>query len=92
VLEGEEEIRPTRLPNWLTGETVAVPPTSSVLLTLPPQGLSLDDLEKDLIRQALERTNYNKTQAAKLLGLSYDAFRYQVKKFGASGDAGSCEM
>jgi transcriptional regulator with GAF, ATPase, and Fis domain len=32
--------------------------------------------------QALERTHHNKTQAAKLLSLSYDAFRYQVKKFG----------
>ena len=49
---------------------------------LPEEGLSLDDLEKNLIGQALERTHGNKTSAAKLLGMSYDALRYQVKKLG----------
>ncbi|HUI44697.1 MAG TPA: sigma-54 dependent transcriptional regulator [Nitrospirota bacterium] len=82
VLEGAEEILPEHLPNWLTGKAGITPPSSGGRLSLPAQGLSLDDLEKDLIVQALERTNNNKTQAAKLLNLSYDAFRYQVKKFG----------
>ncbi len=49
---------------------------------LPNGGLSLDDLEKDLISQALERAGNNKTEAAKLLGISYDSLRYQVKKYG----------
>jgi len=49
---------------------------------LPEEGISLDDLEKDLIEQALEKTNHNKTRAAKLLNVSYDSFRYQLKKFG----------
>ena len=39
-------------------------------------------VEKSLIIQALERTNNNKAQAAKLLNISYDTLRYQVKKFG----------
>jgi DNA-binding protein Fis len=30
----------------------------------------------------MERTAGNKTRAAKLLGVSYDSFRYQLKKFG----------
>jgi DNA-binding NtrC family response regulator len=82
VLEGAEEIVPEHLPNWLTSRAgiTAHAPDGRVLL--PAEGLSLDDLEKELIFQALERTNKNKTQAAKLLGLSYDAFRYQVKKLG----------
>ncbi len=83
VLEGAEEILPEHLPNWLTSKTgIATPASASGRISLPTQGLSLDDLEKDLIVQALERTNNNKTQAAKLLNLSYDTFRYQVKKFG----------
>ena len=49
---------------------------------LPENGISLDDLEKDLILQALERAKNNKTLAAKLLNISYDSFRYQIKKFG----------
>ena len=44
--------------------------------------MSLDDFEKDLIIQALEMTGRNKTKAAKLLHVSYDSFRYQLKKFG----------
>ena len=49
---------------------------------LPDAGLSLEELEKDLIRQALEKTGFNKTLAAKRLNISYDSLRYQVKKFG----------
>jgi DNA-binding NtrC family response regulator len=82
VLEGAEEILPEHLPDWLTKKAVIAAPAANERTALPAQGLSLEELEKDLILQALERTSYNKTQAAKLLNLSYDAFRYQVKKFG----------
>ncbi len=82
VLEGAEEIVPEHLPNWLTSSAGITTHSPEGRVSLPAQGISLDDLEKDLIVQALDRTNKNKTQAAKLLGLSYDAFRYQVKKLG----------
>lgn len=84
VLEGAEEILPEHLPIWLTSQTgsCTANPGLSARFELPEQGISFDALEKDLIVQALQRTHHNKTQAAKLLGLSYDAFRYQVKKFG----------
>ncbi|MDA8098965.1 MAG: sigma-54 dependent transcriptional regulator [Nitrospiraceae bacterium] len=87
VLEGAEEILPEHLPSWLTqkAEAPAEPPQGEDRggkILLPAKGLSLEELEKDLIVQALDRTHHNKTQAAKLLDLSYDAFRYQVKKFG----------
>jgi DNA-binding NtrC family response regulator len=82
VLESADEILPEHLPAWLTGSTGTMARASDGKVALPPQGISLDDLEKDLIVQALERTKNNKAQAAKLLNLSYDAFRYQVKKFG----------
>jgi len=79
VLEGAEEILPEHLPVWLTCQTGS---GSAARFELPEQGISIDALEKDLLIQALQRARHNKTQAAKLLGLSYDAFRYQVKKFG----------
>jgi len=82
VLESADEILPEHLPNWLTGSAGPMAHSSDGKVALPAQGISLDDLEKDLIVQALERTKNNKAQAAKLLNLSYDAFRYQVKKFG----------
>ena len=40
------------------------------------------DGEKDLIIQALDKANNNKTQAAKLLNMSYDALRSHLKKYG----------
>ena len=39
-------------------------------------------MEKNLIVQALKKAGQNKTLAAKLLGITYDSLRYQVKKFG----------
>ncbi|HEC29595.1 MAG TPA: sigma-54-dependent Fis family transcriptional regulator [Gammaproteobacteria bacterium] len=42
----------------------------------------LDEQAKQAILKALERTRYNKTAAAKLLGISFRAFRYRLKKLG----------
>ena len=56
--------------------------SSNGSFVLPDSGISLDELEKDLILQALEKADNNKTQAAKLLNISYDSLRYQLKKFG----------
>lgn len=51
---------------------------------LPEYGLSLIDVEKKLIMEALSRTSGNQSQAARLVGLSFDTFRYRVKKYGIS--------
>jgi len=49
---------------------------------LPEDGLSLDQLERELVMQALQRTGWNHTKAAALLGLNRDQIRYRVEKFG----------
>ncbi|MFH1726306.1 MAG: helix-turn-helix domain-containing protein, partial [Elusimicrobiota bacterium] len=49
---------------------------------LPEGGIRLADVEKSLVRQALERTGGNQVNAAKLLGVERDALRRRVKKFG----------
>jgi DNA-binding NtrC family response regulator len=82
VLEIADEILPKHLPSWLIGPSSASSPAPDGKFTLPESGISLDDVEKDLILQALERTKNNKAQAAKLLRISYDTLRYQVKKYG----------
>jgi two-component system response regulator PilR (NtrC family) len=51
----------------------------------PPNGISslgtqLEDIEREAIVKALEKTRYNKTAAAKLLGISFRALRYRIKK------------
>ena len=47
-----------------------------------PLGSMLDDVEKNAIRKALEQTRYNKTAAAKLLGMTFRQLRYRIKKLG----------
>jgi DNA-binding NtrC family response regulator len=54
---------------------------------IPPGGLSLEKLEDDLVRQALEKARYNQTRAAQLLGISRDSLRYRMKKTGLMGGA-----
>ena len=48
---------------------------------LPADGLDFAALERDLVRQALERAGGNQTQAAKLLRMTRDQIRYRVEKF-----------
>jgi DNA-binding NtrC family response regulator len=83
VLESCETVLPEHLPKEiLYPKGIEIKATAGSGFTLPDAGLSLDDVEKTFILQALERSAGNKTQAAKLLGVTYDSLRYQIKKFG----------
>ena len=42
----------------------------------------LEGIERDLVAQALQRTGWNQTRAAALLGLNRDQIRYRIEKFG----------
>ena len=57
-------------------------PRGSGGFPLPEGGVELDGLEKDLVRQALERSGGNQQQAGRLLGISRDALRRRIEKFG----------
>jgi len=82
VLESEDVIKPKHLPKWIFGESITTNRPHAEKFILPDTGISLEDVEKDLIIQALEKANNNRAQAAKLLHISYDTLRYQVKKYG----------
>ncbi len=45
-------------------------------------GEQVEDVQRQVIVDALEKTRYNKTAAAKLLGLSFRQLRYRIKKLG----------
>ena len=49
---------------------------------LPAEGVNLEDVERQLLTQALERARGNQTQAAQLLGINRDQVRYRIEKFG----------
>jgi DNA-binding NtrC family response regulator len=61
------------------GSGVPVSNTSGPLL---PAGMTLEQYEDEIIKEALRRANGNKSQAARLLGLSRNAFRYRLSKLG----------
>jgi len=48
---------------------------------LPPSGVNIEELERSLVMQALERSQWNQTKAAALLGLNRDQIRYRIEKF-----------
>jgi two-component system, NtrC family, response regulator PilR len=54
----------------------------AVVETSAALGDQLEYMEREAIIKALEQTRYNKTAAAKLLGMSFRALRYRVKKLG----------
>jgi DNA-binding NtrC family response regulator len=50
-------------------------------VSLPAAGINLEELERSLVVQALERSQWNQTRAATLLGLNRDQIRYRIEKF-----------
>src|SRR5215471_6950020 len=84
ILEDENEITLKYLPRGLTGDSRTGDATSESPATdnvqLPAGGISLDDVEMSLVRQALQRSGGNQTKAAELLDISRDQLRYRMKK------------
>jgi DNA-binding NtrC family response regulator len=66
-------------PDEFTTLTRTVTPTQ---FRLPAEGVNLDEVERQLLTQALERAGGNQTQAAQLLGINRDQVRYRIEKFG----------
>ena len=51
-----------------------------------PEGMTLEQWEDEMIRESLRRANGNKSQAARLLGLSRNALRYRLSKIGIADE------
>jgi len=69
----------------LTAAEFPVASASGTRLTeaveLPATGIDLEQLERSLVVQSLERSGWNQTRAAGLLGLNRDQIRYRIEKF-----------
>ncbi|HLY10917.1 MAG TPA: sigma-54 dependent transcriptional regulator [Planctomycetota bacterium] len=77
------EIREEDLRFWEMGGS----PVRRHTVELPPEGVLLEDVEKELVTQALDRTSGNQTQAAALLGISRFRLRCRMKRHGLSARA-----
>jgi two-component system, NtrC family, response regulator PilR len=79
TLTTEGEIRATDIQLRPPPGAISAPANSSATHAL---GDHLEDIERDAIIKALEQTRFNKTAAAKMLGMSFRALRYRIKKLG----------
>lgn len=53
-------------------------------IDIPDEGINYEELEKELLKKALIKSNYVIAKAARLLGMSYKTFWYRLEKFGLS--------
>jgi transcriptional regulator with GAF, ATPase, and Fis domain len=74
-------IRTEHLPVIMPREPIAAPGQAPAA-TLPPGGLNLEDIERSLVVKALTQARYNKTRAAKLLGLTRAQLYSRIEKYG----------
>ncbi|HJV36867.1 sigma-54 dependent transcriptional regulator [Geomonas sp.] len=81
ILGNEENLLLENLPLEIVAKAsqVTVPMQT---FKLPPEGIDIEEVERELIKQSLEMTDWNQSKAAKKLNLGIDAFRYRMKKFG----------
>ncbi len=79
ILCRSETIEPADLfPKWRGRQSPAK--SGDLPFPFPPEGIDLDNLEKNLIEAALVRSGHNISLAARLLGMSRHTFRYRCKK------------
>ncbi|ABC81762.1 sigma-54-dependent transcriptional regulator [Anaeromyxobacter dehalogenans] len=79
---GADEIRPEHLPPELRKATPGPRRPEKLVPPVTGEGLVLDDVERKLIAEAMERASGNQSKAARLLGVSRDTLRYRLKKHG----------
>jgi len=79
VLTAEGEISVSDLPEHMRWEHQSV---DTLNLVMPPQGISLEAVEKELMLRALQKFNWNQTHAAKYLDISRKALMYRMEKHG----------
>lgn len=88
VLARRNEVTLADLPDFLQHTAPAV---DALQLDLPPRGISLEGIEKELLIRALDRFQGNQTHAAKYLDISRKALRYRMEKHGIVRKAGDAD-
>jgi two-component system response regulator AtoC len=80
ILESGENLQEESLPGEIRDHPFTDKNVHPYQFIIPDEGMSLDEMEKMLIGQALIKSEHNQTKASKLLGISRDTLRYKKKK------------
>ena len=86
VLTPGSEVSVEDLPDFLRRER---PPLEAIHLELPPEGISLEAVERELVMRALHKCNWNQTKAAAYLDISRKVLIYRMEKFALKQDGES---
>ena len=78
ILRAGKVIEPEKLPPGIRNHRSE----AKRFIILPESGINLESLEAELIRQAIRKTNGNRTRSARLLGISRDTLLYRMEKYG----------
>ena len=78
VLSSDEEITADDLPDEIKHIRAGA---GSLSFSLPEDGVDLEEVEKEIIRQALEKNGYNQTRTAKYLNVTRNTLIYRMQKF-----------
>jgi len=81
LMEEDTEIKASHLSFLTSAQNLAAAEPAAGGTAFTPAGLSLDELNKKLIEQALETAHGNRTKAAKLLGISRPTMIYRIEKY-----------
>lgn len=82
IFEDEDMIMVERLPAEIIASSNRPSAGGAFEIRIPPDGIDIEEVEKELIRQALMLSKGNQSKAARLLNIGVDAMRYRMKKFG----------
>ncbi|MHB8174594.1 MAG: sigma-54-dependent transcriptional regulator [Nitrospirota bacterium] len=82
ILESEDILLLEHLPVELVGGMLPASQAATSSISIPKEGMSLEKVEEELVKQALTVAGGNQSKAADLLGVQRDAFRRRMKKFG----------
>jgi two-component system NtrC family response regulator len=78
IMRNSDTISVDDLPEKLLGNSAS----GSAVLRLPAEGYSLEQLEREVVVEALERSNWNQTAAARFLRIPRHTLIYRIEKYG----------
>jgi two-component system response regulator AtoC len=85
VLSKSEELTADYLPENITQQGSRV---ARIYLDIPDEGVSLEEVEKELLVKALEKAEWNQSKAARLLNITRKTLMYRMEKYGLTAPAG----
>jgi two-component system response regulator PilR (NtrC family) len=81
ILAEQDVIDVETLPEKLREPPIPTAPSPPIYFAIPDEGISLENVERNLIESALEKTDWSIKKASELLGITYKTLQYRIQKY-----------